>query len=351
MAQSRPAVREILERLDDTTAARLAGADNDFATAFTAYRNEFGNRTLREISDQTLAEEPLLILRLVRDQLAREYDPAADMAALEQERMTALVEARSLLGNRSAEDRERFERALTRGEQAYPVREDNQFYTVSSPLALMRYAVLELGRRLADRRQISGRDDVFFFELEEARSALRTKEDFRPLVERRKAERAWVEAHPGPAAYGRDPGPPLPFDAFPREAKFLMEAMLWAMKLVFSPDHAGHRQADAPMLHGIAASPGVYTGTVRIIMNEAEFDKLQPGDVLVCPITSPVWSVLFPSVGALVTETGGILSHPAIIAREYRVPAVVACENATRLLRDGQNVTVNGNNGIVEKRS
>jgi rifampicin phosphotransferase len=70
--------------------------------------------------------------------------------------------------------------------------------------------------------------------------------------------------------------------------------------------------------------------------------------VLVCPITSPVWSVLFPSIGALVTDTGGMLSHPAIIAREYRLPAVVAIGHATRLLRDGQMVTVDDTSGTVE---
>jgi pyruvate,water dikinase len=83
-------------------------------------------------------------------------------------------------------------------------------------------------------------------------------------------------------------------------------------------------------------------------MSEAEFGKLEAGDILVCPMTSPVWSVLFPSIGALVTDSGGILSHPAIIAREYRVPAVVATGNATRLLRDGQIVTVDGTMGSVE---
>lgn len=83
-------------------------------------------------------------------------------------------------------------------------------------------------------------------------------------------------------------------------------------------------------------------------MNEREFDKLQSGDVLVCPATTPMWSVLFSNVGALVTNTGGILSHPAIIAREYRVPAVVATGNATSLLQDGQIVTVDGDTGKVE---
>jgi pyruvate,water dikinase len=82
-------------------------------------------------------------------------------------------------------------------------------------------------------------------------------------------------------------------------------------------------------------------------MDETEFDKIQPGDVLVCPITSPVWSILFPSVGALVTDTGGILSHPAIISREYGIPAVVATGKATSTLKDGQLLTVDGSTGLV----
>ncbi|HZD51738.1 MAG TPA: PEP-utilizing enzyme [Woeseiaceae bacterium] len=102
------------------------------------------------------------------------------------------------------------------------------------------------------------------------------------------------------------------------------------------------------MLSGIAASAGRYTGIARVVIGEHQFGKIESGDVLVCPVTSPVWSVLFPRIGALVTDTGGILSHPAIIAREYGVPAVVATGNATRLLHDGQLVTVDGTAGTVE---
>jgi pyruvate,water dikinase len=83
------------------------------------------------------------------------------------------------------------------------------------------------------------------------------------------------------------------------------------------------------------------------VRDETEFDKIHPGDVLVCPATSPVWSVVFPQLGALVTDSGGLLSHPAIIAREYGIPAVVATGNATSLLRDGDRVTVDGTAGVV----
>jgi phosphoenolpyruvate synthase/pyruvate phosphate dikinase len=102
------------------------------------------------------------------------------------------------------------------------------------------------------------------------------------------------------------------------------------------------------LITGVAASPGRYTGTVRIIHSEAKFDQLRSGDVLVCAVAPPVWSVLFPRAGALVTDSGGILSNPAIIAREFGLPAVLATRIGTARLRDDQVVTVDGTTGTVE---
>jgi pyruvate,water dikinase len=357
MAAQRPAVRRLLERVDDRTMERVAEADPDFAAAFEAYQREYGCRCLRyEIADPTLAETPTLLLHLIRDQLVRNFDPPAQAAALAQQRAAAVAAAREALTGCPADHRQRFERALARAERAYPVREDNEFYTLSAPLALLRYAVLELGRRLADWGSIRRLDDVFFLEIAEARAVLGEGGDpstnsgryLRALVARRKGERAWVAAHPNPASYGKNPGLPPSFRALPPEARLAMEALLWAVDRILATEQSQRSQAAGGVMGGIPASAGRYTGPVRVIMGEDEFEKLQAGDVLVCPITSPVWSVLFPSVGALVTDTGGILSHPAIIAREYRVPAVVATGNATRLLHDGQMVTVDGARGIVE---
>jgi rifampicin phosphotransferase len=101
-------------------------------------------------------------------------------------------------------------------------------------------------------------------------------------------------------------------------------------------------------LYGMAASPGRYAGTVRVIHSEAEFDRLRVGDVLVCRVFLPVWTVLFPHVGAVVTDFGGILSNPVIVARECGVPLVVATGMGTTLLRDGQVVIVDGTTGTVE---
>lgn len=189
--------------------------------------------------------------------------------------------------------------------------------------------------------------DAFFLEYSELVSAFNGTENCRDLIARRRTEREHALANPGPPSFGKDPGPPPSVSALPREAAQSAKSTFWLLDRVFEPDRSGQAQASHVTLAGVAAAGGSYTGPARVIMGEDEFDKIQPGDVLVCLITPPVWSVLFPSVGALVTDTGGVLSHPAIIAREYGIPAVVATGNATALPKDGQVVTVDGDKGTV----
>jgi len=134
----------------------------------------------------------------------------------------------------------------------------------------------------------------------------------------------------------------------PPESRLAMEAGLYFMERVFEPARSNDQtMASATELTGVGASRGTYTGRACIVLGEEQFEKLQPGDVLVCPVTSPVWSILFTRIGALVTDTGGVLSHPAIIAREYSVPAVVATGNASQVIVDGQQLVVNGDSGVV----
>ena len=343
LAHERPGVRRLL--LDRAAVDDVLAQDEQFAAAFAMFVRTHGCRALRyEVGEQNLDERPDLVLGLVAEQIAAGFDHVETDVMLATLRERTAADARSRLD--SAQDRARFDRALDRAAAAYPVREDNVFFTISAPLALVRRAALEVGRRLADRGQVALRDDVFHLEADEARAALLDGAPRGDLVARRKGELAWTLAHPGPASYGRDPGPPPSFGSLPAEAQLANEGFLWAVERILGPDTAGLSGAHGTVT-GIPASPGSYTGPVRVIRNEAEFGRLRAGDVLVCPVTSPVWSVLFPSVGALVTDTGGTLSHPAIIAREYGVPAVVATGNGTLALHDGQLVTVDGTAGTV----
>ena len=98
---------------------------------------------------------------------------------------------------------------------------------------------------------------------------------------------------------------------------------------------------------GIPVSPGTITGPASVINNADEFDQMQPGSILVCPMTSPAWTQLFAHATGLVTDIGGILGHGSIVAREYGIPAVVGTGNVTRRVSSGQTLEVNGDAGTV----
>jgi phosphohistidine swiveling domain-containing protein len=349
MARSRPAVRALLDDAANAV-AKLGAADPEFAAAFERYRRDFGDRAVRyEVIDPTIGECPELVLRLVRDQIARPYDPAAVAARVASRQAETRAAARATLAEQHPAQRDRFERLLARAERFYPVREDNEVWTQSVPLALVRRALLEVGRRLVDAGTVTEVDDVFLLTLGEARQALAGGSgDLAGLLGSRRAERAWALAHPGPASYGRPPDRP-DFSALPPAAAFVHEATAWCIDRILSPAANACRR-DSDVIEGIAASSGRYTGLARIVRHEGELDKVQPDDVLVCPATSPAWSPVFPSIGALVTDTGGILSHAAIIAREFAIPAVVATGNATDVFADGQIITVDGDAGRVDAK-
>jgi len=345
LARNRPAVRELLAEIDETTTERLAEVDPDFARAFSSYVEANGHRVLSyNVMTPTLAETPHLLLRLVAHQLEIAFSPDQAAEEARQRRNEVADEAQRLLAAHTEAERERFARVLARAREAYPVLEDRVWWTTLVQSALLRYQAMEIGRRLVDRGQLVAAEDVFFLETADARSALFDGTDRREIARRAEGQRAWAMTQPGPHSYGQPPAGEPPFDLLPHPARLVNHAMMWGLAQLF-----GERKSagEDTIVSGTAASSGRYTGTVRVVMGEHEFGKIRPGDVVVCPVTSPAWSVVFPSMGALVADMGGILSHPAIIAREHRIPAVVGTSNATDILSDNQVVTVDGDMGTV----
>jgi pyruvate,water dikinase len=291
-----------------------------------------------------LAERTELVLSLLRE--AR--TPKRDETSLEPSaRVKALEEAHRVL---SGADRERFDAALAYAELVYAQRDDNVVYTEGLPSGLIRRASLEIGRRLAKRGVLRIAEDIGYLERQELAPALRgtlTGESAADRVSRRRAEEAWVRTHPGPPIHGPAPVPDPDLRGLPAACRRLMTAALWAMNEELTPPSA--RESEGSALAGVAASPGRYTGPVRIIRTEAELCQLRPGEVLVCPTTHSSWTVAFGHAGALVTDGGSILSHPSIIAREHGIPAVLGTISATTSLRNGELVTVDGNTGRVAR--
>jgi pyruvate,water dikinase len=106
--------------------------------------------------------------------------------------------------------------------------------------------------------------------------------------------------------------------------------------------------AAGKVLKGSAGSPGIAEGKARVIRSADKVDQIQPGEILVCPVTAPAWGPIFSKVKGLVTDTGGVMAHAAIIAREYGIPAVVGTGSGTSTIKTGDLIRIDGSEGIVE---
>ncbi|TMB83146.1 MAG: hypothetical protein E6J39_07185 [Chloroflexi bacterium] len=222
-----------------------------------------------------------------------------------------------------------FRRMLADAQHLVPIREEQtEELTIAWPV--MRRAVLRIGEALAKGDVIAEPDDVFFLTRAELLAALGGAPPAPPIdVAGRRSVRA---------KQGRLVPPPLVGRVNP------MIQRVWDS----FPGLIGARPSDDALVSGVPASPGRATGPVRVIRGPAEFDRLQAGEILVAPVTAPAWTPLFAKAAAVVTDVGSAAAHASIIAREFGIPAVVGCGDATARLRTGTRVTVDGSTGNVE---
>jgi len=348
---------ELLAGLSDATDAptaalrelsRYAPGTPDYEQGFARFQREQGCRALDiELAEPTLAETPQLLVATIErfaDPRSGVADQVGHMRALRDERAT---QARTRL---EGKDRQAFDAALAAAEKIYGLRDANVFLTVDAPLAMLRYAALEAGARLADNEVIDRRDDVFHLKIDELLDALDLDgppdRAIRETARRRRAERAWAIAHPGPASYGEDPGGIPRFVGLTRAERAATEAMAFIGSSTMPVLTAAAPTQGEPLV-GVPAAAGRATGRARIVHSEADFGRIEAGDILVCPSTRPSWAVIFPHLSGIVADVGGSLSHPAIIAREYGIPAVVATVHGTAVITDGEILTVDGTAGTV----
>ena len=264
------------------------------------------------------------------------YPPSAAASAPPADAQRHLVEARHAAEQRafaalasSPRRLSAFRRILADAQYLVPVREE-EVGELTLPWPTMRRAVLRIGERLADRGVIGEADDVFFLTRHEALSALQEGRLGADIDVRERRSRRQEQARLVPPLLIGDINPVL--------------KRIWAA----FPRMLGAAPSDTALVSGSPASAGRATGSVRVIHGPDEFDDLQPGEILVAPMTAPAWTPLFSRAAAVVTDVGSPAAHASIIAREYGIPAVVGCGDATARLRTGMRVTVDGGSGNVE---
>ena len=326
-------IPEVVTALENSPEAR------DFLEEFRAYLEEYGQRSdvFAEIGHPGWIEDPTTPIGNLKAFLAQpDRDLPAELVALAEERESSIAQARADLKGYPQPVKEQFEFLLKAAQEGTIIQEDHNHWMDQRGIYKVRLVLLEFGRRFADAGMIEDSEDVVYLtdgELKETASRL-PQGDRREIVAQRRAKmNRFREIHPPPVLGTQLPGPP-PDDPMGR-----------AMGRFFSMPP--QEPTEPGVIKGNAGSPGKARGPARLVLSLAEAGKLQKGDILVAPSTMPAWTPLFGIASAVVTDAGGVLSHCAIVAREYNIPAVIGTGRATSSIQDGQMLEVDGDAGEV----
>jgi pyruvate,water dikinase len=304
------------------------------------FLNEHGWR-LDQFSDYTLpnwVEKPALALPHIRGNMAK-----GGMFAIDEEHKRFVKEReeaeRDILSRVPKDKRDWFRKLMIVAQWAGIFSEEHDYYYEQVP-ALCRPIFLEIGKRAVKARTFDDRDDVFFLIPDEIRRLLINMQTsaYRKIVRIRREEyQRFVDGAPKMAAENFLIGNP---DWFYQNVG--REPIFW----VFGgpPKVKPELKAD---LYGFASAPGVAEGIARVLMATEQLPELKTGEILVVPDTSPVWNPAFNFIKAVVTNTGGSLSHAVIVAREYGLPCVAGTQEATAKIKTGDRIKVDGDNCVV----
>jgi pyruvate,water dikinase len=332
------AARSLLAGRDDPASIleRLRSMPGETGSAATAYLERVSFRLLDgfDISEPTAIEKPDVLVAAIR-RFAEEGGGAE----------TTEADVQRIRDSVAPDHQAQFDELLAEARLVYRLRDERGIFNDIWGTGLTRRAVLEAGRRLAERGDLHEAEHLVDASLPEMRSLLLEGTGPSAAELAARAEfRCSLTPHDVPRSLGDPPPPPPPFESLPPAAARINRATFTAIQGLFGDSEAEH---EAQLLRGLAASPGVYEGTARLIIGPSELDRLQAGDVLLTTSTGEAFNIALPLVGAIVTDRGGLLSHAAIVAREYGVPGVVGTRSATKDIRDGARVRVDGGSGEV----
>ncbi|MBI2764748.1 MAG: hypothetical protein HYX53_02425 [Chloroflexi bacterium] len=317
--------------------AALRVHPGEAGAAVSGYLDLIGNRLLDgfDISEPRALEMPDALVRAIRIAVSGQPQEVSDVDDL-----IAGVRAKV-----PPEHQQEFDELLGEARLTYRLRDERGVYSDIWASGLMRRAALSAGARVARRGRIA--NPVHFIDAGLDEMCALVAGSGGPSAEElagRAAYRAAHTAREAPPVLGPPPPPPPDLAALPPAVGRLMGATMIALGHLFGSSEVEHEET---VLHGLAASKGVYEGPARRVSGPSEFGRIVQGDVLVTESTTEAFNILLPLLGAIVTDNGGLLSHSAIVAREYGIPGVVGARDATDRIADGVRVRVDGNSGAV----
>ena len=317
--------------------ASLRSLGGEAGAAISGYLDLVGNRLVDgfDIAEPTAFELPDALVRAMRIAVSGEAQAASDLDV-------RIAEVRAQV---PAAHQAEFDELLGEARLTYRLRDERGVYSDIWASGIMRRAALAAGRRVASRGRIANPQQMLDASLDEM-CALVTDAGGPSADElaKRTEYRATYTAKDAPPLLGPPEPPPPDLAALPPSVARVMRAIFIALGHLFGSSQAQHEEK---VLHGLAASKGVYEGPARRVSSPSQFGRIAKGDVLVTESTTEAFNILLPLLGGIVTDAGGLLSHAAIISREYGIPGVVGTREATERIADGVLVRVDGDAGEV----
>jgi rifampicin phosphotransferase len=334
-----PAAREVLASDGDPAQvlANLSSLEGEAGAAVSGYLDLVGNRLIDgfDIAEPSVLELPDALLRAIRIAVSGDAQPATDVDA-----RIAEVRAQVPAAHQAA-----FDELLGEARLTYRLRDERGVYSDIWAAGLMRRAALAAGRRVANRGRIATPQQMLDASLDEMCALVAgTGGPSEGELANRAGYRAAHTAKDVPPFLGPPAPPPSDLAVLPPSVGRLMRATFLALGHLFGSSQS---QNEDKVLYGLAASKGVYEGPARRVSGPSEFGRITKGDVLVTESTTEAFNILLPLLGGIVTDNGGLLSHAAIVSREYGIPGVVGTREATERIADGVRVRVDGDAGEV----
>ena len=341
-----PALKELFLSTTDNAVImeKVSGVPGGekFLSMMEAYREEYGFKAMytHEFIYKTWYEDPTPAYEAVRAYVCSGYDYNEEYSACMKSQQEAIAELYAKVSD--PEELAKLKHYLELSVKMAPITPDHHFYIDQGIYSHMRVAFVRIGEAMVRAGILDGAEDIFMLKYDEIRSACCGDYPVKERVQTRRAEMEEARKRPPQEWYGTA----TEWQVYNEPYK-----SLWGYPQKFEAEQQekeSKAEISKTVLKGIPGCPGCQEGVAHLVSDPSELDTVKEGEILVCKMTNPAWVVSFSKISALVTDTGGALSHPAVVAREFGVPCVVGTRRATQLIKTGDKIRVDGSKGVVE---
>jgi pyruvate,water dikinase len=322
-----------ISSLNEEEIDALIISNTNFKTEFDLFINNYGHRSnTREILYPRWREDKAYVLEVIKLLSSSDLDLRKKESETRNNRFITEEEvSKRIKKQRGGFFKEKLFFIVLNLAQTYLTFRENQRFYLDHLLFRQRLMIREMGRRLSEKKIIDELDDVFFLYEKELLNFFNINPSKTESKDSVKELRDKISERKKEFYRYKSVLPP----------KFLKNGIEFDDTIM---------EYDKNAIYGAAASPGTFNGVARVVESIKELSQLEDNEILITSNTDPAWTAVFSKIGGLITETGGILSHGAVISREYRIPAVTAVKGATKLFKTGEKLVIDGNEGVIYKK-